>query len=189
MNRSTGLLASWPIRMSSVDYRIGRYLFTLTLPFAIAHSTMTLDAIGGYFELELPPGNGELYPDGRRFQSARAAFLALLLGMRAATHLDALVQLRNNAGAAGDGGRSGAALSNRSAVRYRRGYPCSATMNGCWPSTTSALAKPLLARVFARFGGERVVVDHSQALFAPPPIVWRPSIRRANSSAFPMADT
>jgi hypothetical protein len=36
-------------------------------------------AIGGYFELELPPGRGELYPHARRFQSARAAFLALLL--------------------------------------------------------------------------------------------------------------
>ncbi|WP_233804005.1 hypothetical protein [Paraburkholderia sp. HP33-1] len=36
------------------------------------------DAIGGYFELELPPGQGELYPDALRFQSARAAFFALL---------------------------------------------------------------------------------------------------------------
>jgi hypothetical protein len=36
------------------------------------------DAIGGYFELELPPGHGELYPNALRFQSARAAFFALL---------------------------------------------------------------------------------------------------------------
>lgn len=36
-----------------------------------------MKAIGGYFELELPPGK-EFYPDALMFQSARAAFLALL---------------------------------------------------------------------------------------------------------------
>lgn len=36
-------------------------------------------AIGGYFELELPASQGERYPQARAFQSARAAFLALLL--------------------------------------------------------------------------------------------------------------
>jgi hypothetical protein len=35
-------------------------------------------AIGGYFELELPPPVAHLYPDSLRFQSARAAFYALL---------------------------------------------------------------------------------------------------------------
>jgi hypothetical protein len=35
-------------------------------------------AIGGYFELELPPAAAHLYPDALRFQSARAAFYALL---------------------------------------------------------------------------------------------------------------
>ncbi|MBN3752835.1 hypothetical protein G3N95_07760 [Paraburkholderia sp. Tr-20389] len=43
---------------------------------------MNSDAIGGYLELELPPGNGEHYPDALRFQSARAAFLALLMAGR-----------------------------------------------------------------------------------------------------------
>lgn len=37
------------------------------------------DAIGGYFELELPEPKGHFYPDAKRFQSARAAFYALLL--------------------------------------------------------------------------------------------------------------
>jgi len=36
-------------------------------------------AIGGYFELELPPPYGNPYPDALCFQSARACFLALLL--------------------------------------------------------------------------------------------------------------
>lgn len=35
-------------------------------------------AIGGYFELELPSEKGEYYPEAYSFQSARAAFLALL---------------------------------------------------------------------------------------------------------------
>jgi len=43
---------------------------------------MNHDAIGGYFELELPPPRGERYPDALRYQSARAAFLALLLAGR-----------------------------------------------------------------------------------------------------------
>jgi hypothetical protein len=36
------------------------------------------NAIGGYFELELPAPKGQLYPNALGFQSARAAFLALL---------------------------------------------------------------------------------------------------------------
>ncbi|MBO7933461.1 hypothetical protein J6358_27390 [Burkholderia pseudomallei] len=36
------------------------------------------DAIGGYFSLELPDGGRELHPSALCFQSARAAFLALL---------------------------------------------------------------------------------------------------------------
>jgi hypothetical protein len=35
-------------------------------------------AIGGYFEWELPSNRGEFYPGAYRFQSARAAFMALL---------------------------------------------------------------------------------------------------------------
>ena len=35
-------------------------------------------AIGGYFELELPRGTGELYPTALKYQSARAAFASLL---------------------------------------------------------------------------------------------------------------
>ena len=36
-------------------------------------------AIGGYFELELPQHRKHLYPDAIRFQSARAAFYALIM--------------------------------------------------------------------------------------------------------------
>jgi len=39
---------------------------------------MNLPAIGGYFELELPPARPPTFPRALRFQSARAAFFALL---------------------------------------------------------------------------------------------------------------
>lgn len=39
-------------------------------------------AIGGYFELELPPQKNILYPEAKRYQSARAAFLALIRAVK-----------------------------------------------------------------------------------------------------------
>lgn len=39
---------------------------------------MSAPAIGGYFELELPPQRSSAFPGALRFQSARAAFFALL---------------------------------------------------------------------------------------------------------------
>jgi hypothetical protein len=39
---------------------------------------MKHDAIGGYFELEVSAYRGERYPEAMRYQSARAAFVALL---------------------------------------------------------------------------------------------------------------
>lgn len=46
------------------------------------HSPTRRDAIGGYFELELPPASGELYSNARCYQSARSAFLALVMALR-----------------------------------------------------------------------------------------------------------
>lgn len=40
------------------------------------------EAVGGYFELELPSGTAGLYPEALRFQSARASFYALLCAGR-----------------------------------------------------------------------------------------------------------
>lgn len=40
---------------------------------------MSDTAIGGYFEFELSPAQGEYYPNAYHFQSGRAAFLSLLL--------------------------------------------------------------------------------------------------------------
>jgi hypothetical protein len=41
-------------------------------------SSATPPAIGGYFEIDMGPRTGELYTDAFRFQSARAAFTSLL---------------------------------------------------------------------------------------------------------------
>lgn len=41
-----------------------------------------IDAIGGYFELELPAQKEFLYPDAKCYQSARAAFLSLLRSVK-----------------------------------------------------------------------------------------------------------
>ncbi len=41
-------------------------------------NTQTAKAIGGYFELELPESTGHFYSQALKFQSARAAFYALL---------------------------------------------------------------------------------------------------------------
>lgn len=41
--------------------------------------SLSSKAIGGYFELELPRGQGHYYPQALKYQSARATFYALLL--------------------------------------------------------------------------------------------------------------
>lgn len=69
MSRWSGSRALWRRPDSRLPPRKGE---------SLVRSSITRDAIGGYFELELPPGDGELYADAMRFQSARAAFLALL---------------------------------------------------------------------------------------------------------------
>lgn len=126
------------------------------------------DAIGGYFELELPPGNGELYPHGRRFQSARAAFLALLSAMRPRRiwmpwyNCETMLEPPAMAGVP---------------VRHYRidqQFDIAEDIvlgDDEWLLAVNyfGIGEAAVARAIARFGGERVVVDHSQALFAPPP--------------------
>jgi len=129
---------------------------------------MTLDAIGGYFELELPPGNGELYPHARRFQSARAAFLALLLAGRPKRiwmpwyNCETMLEPPAMAGIP---------------VRHYRIderfdiVDDIALGDDDWLLAVNyfGIGEAALARTLARFGPERTVVDHSQALFCPPP--------------------
>lgn len=129
---------------------------------------MKPEAIGGYFELELPPGKGELYPDARRFQSARAAFLALLSTGRPRRiwmpwyNCETMLEPPAMAGIP---------------VRHYRIdehfdiVDDIALGDDEWLLAVNyfGIGEAALARTLARFGRERVVVDHSQALYCPPP--------------------
>jgi hypothetical protein len=125
------------------------------------------DAIGGYFELELPPGHGELYPDALRFQSARAAFLALLL---AGQPLRIWMPWYNC-----ETMLESATMAGIPVQRYRIDEQLVIAEDIEFGETDwllyvnyFGLCDSRIERVFARFPRERVVIDNSQALFAPP---------------------
>ncbi len=129
---------------------------------------MTLNAIGGYFELELPPGHGELYPDAQRFQSARAAFLALLLAGKPRRvwmpwyNCETMLEPPAMAGVPVQHYRIDEDFNIADDLTLG---------DGEWLVVVNyfGICEPQLERVFARFPRKRVVVDHSQALFSPPP--------------------
>jgi hypothetical protein len=128
----------------------------------------TLDAIGGYFELELPHGAGELYPAALKYQSARAAFAALLQQARPREiwmpwyNCDTMLEGPATAG-----------------VTVRR-YGIDGDL---YPHGLDALAPDAcllyvnyfgvcsrqVDRVLRNFPRQRVIIDHSQAFYTPPP--------------------
>lgn len=124
-------------------------------------------AIGGYFELESAPQSGELYPAAIRYQSARAAFTALLDQVRprriwlpwytCGTMLEGPEQL-------------GVEIEryrlddNLLPLNLDRVAPNDWVLYVNYFGVCSALVD----RVVANLGPERVVVDHSQAFYAPP---------------------
>lgn len=126
-----------------------------------------LDAIGGYFELELAPCVGELYPTAIAYQSARAAFAALLNHVRprriwipwytCGTMLEGAVRL-------------GIAIR-----RYRLDdglFPLEldevATDDWLLYVNYFGVCGSVVDRVLAHLDPGCVVVDFSQALYAPP---------------------
>jgi hypothetical protein len=126
-----------------------------------------LDAIGGYFELELPPGHGELYPDALRFQSARAAFLALLNAGRPQRiwmpwyNCETMLEPP--------------AMAGISVLRYSINERLEIADDidldeDDWLLCVNyhGLCDRRIEQTLTRFPRERVVVDNSQALFAPP---------------------
>jgi hypothetical protein len=127
------------------------------------------DALGGYLELELPLGQGELYPDALRFQSARAAFLALLEAGRprriwlpwyiCETMLEApsvagipiwRYQIDQNLEIAGE-----IELAEGDWLLYVNYF---------------GVCDAQVGRLLERFSPKQIVLDYSQALFSPPPI-------------------
>lgn len=125
------------------------------------------NAIGGYFELEFPAPTPPLHPGVMEFQSARAAFLALLRARRphrvrmpyymcrtmfdslrqadvdvAFYHIDEQFRIADNI-----------ALEKDEWLLYPNYF---------------GLQTEQVASVLARFDSRQVVIDSSQALFAPP---------------------
>lgn len=126
-------------------------------------------AIGGYFELELPAGDGAYYRNALRYQSARAAFLALLQAVRPRAvwmpwfQCDVMFEPFAQTG-----------------IRVHR-YAIDETLNvhadGCpnlgadeWLLYTNyfGICEQHINDVLARFGPSRVIIDNSQAFFSAP---------------------
>lgn len=123
-------------------------------------------AIGGYFELELPPAGPTLHDGALRFQSSRAAFLALLRSLRPAAVwmpwyiCDAMVEpLR---------------MTGTPVKRYRLDSDLRVQSvdlaQGEWLVYVNyfGLCEHQVDDVLSRFPRERVVIDNAQALFAQP---------------------
>ncbi|MEK6292894.1 MAG: hypothetical protein V4793_16185 [Paraburkholderia tropica] len=123
------------------------------------------EAIGGYFELELPPARGEFHHDVRRFQSARTAFLAALQASRPPAVwvpwflCDAMLEPF--------------AMTGIPVRRYAiddRFFPADAApAPGEWLLYVNyfGLCDRQVEETLKRFGRDRVVVDNSQAFFSP----------------------
>jgi hypothetical protein len=125
-------------------------------------------AIGGYFELELPQGTGELYPTALKYQSARAAFASLLQHARPRKiwmpwyNCDTMLEAPETAkvaveryGLDGDLHPEGLdALTVDDCLLYVNYF---------------GVCDRQVSRVLREFPRERVIIDHSQAFYAPPP--------------------
>ncbi|TKC89216.1 hypothetical protein FAZ69_09620 [Trinickia terrae] len=134
---------------------------------AVERLSTRRDAIGGYFELELPPAHGELYPNALRFQSARAAFLALLTAGRPQrvwmpwyicesmleAHAMTGVQVQRYQIDEHFEIASDIALGENDWLLYVNYF---------------GVCDARVERLFARFPRQQTVIDNSQALFSPP---------------------
>ncbi|MCC8402166.1 hypothetical protein LJ655_09720 [Paraburkholderia sp. MMS20-SJTN17] len=123
-------------------------------------------AVGGYFELELPQYAATLHDGALRFQSSRAAFLALLRAARPAAVwmpwyiCDAMIEPLRMTGTPVKRYRLDAGLRVQSAD----------IGHGEWLVYVNyfGLSAPNVDDVLNRFPRERVVIDNAQALFAQP---------------------
>lgn len=124
-------------------------------------------AIGGYFELEAAGGNGELYPDAIRFQSARAGFEALLCQAKPRR----IWMPRFNCGSMFE-----AAEAARVEVRkYAIGADLYPQRLGQLEETDFLLyvnyfgvCDEQVARLLRDYSSNRIILDHSQAFHTPP---------------------
>jgi hypothetical protein len=123
-------------------------------------------AIGGYFELELPRGTGEYHADALRFQSSRAAFLALLQARRPSAVwvpwyiCDSVIEPLRMAGT----------LVKRYEIDRNLYVKRADVAQEEWLLYVNyfGLCDRQVADVLRRFPHQRVVIDNAQAFFAPP---------------------
>ena len=123
-------------------------------------------AIGGYFELELSRAEATLHDGALRFQSSRAAFLALLRAMRPTAvwmpwyTCDAMIEPLRMTGTPVKRYRLEADLRVQSVD----------VAQGEWLVYVNyfGLCAQQIDDVLSRFPRERVVIDNAQALFAQP---------------------
>jgi hypothetical protein len=126
------------------------------------------DAIGGYFELELGQVGNEFYPTALKYQSARAAFAGLLQHVRprriwmpwyiCGTMLEA-------PGIAGVVVRRYAIDSDL----YPEGLDALTAGDLVLYVNYFGVCDRQVGRLLSEFPHEQIVIDHSQAFYAPPP--------------------
>ncbi|QWC90999.1 hypothetical protein [Cupriavidus metallidurans] len=126
---------------------------------------MNTDAIGGYLGLELPQYDQEWYPQALRFQSARAAFLALLR-----THAPAAVWVPwYLCDSMLEPLRTAGSIVKRYALRHDLGCPDIALADGEWLLYVNyfGVCDRHVDDVLARFPHEQVIIDNAHAFFSP----------------------
>jgi hypothetical protein len=127
---------------------------------------MSTEAIGGYFQLELPPAGTEYHRDALRFQSSRAAFLALLrAGRPSAVWMpwyicESMCEPLVMAGIP----------IRRYELDERLRVKSAELAGGEWLLYVNyfGLCDSNVSDVLDRFPRERVVIDNAQAFFAQP---------------------
>lgn len=125
------------------------------------------NAIGGYFELELPRGQTQVYPGALRFQSARSAFLALLRAAKPGRVwmprylCDTMYAPLRDAGI----GCEHYSVDERLEIV---GEPVVHGNDWFYYVNYFGLRESYVDVVLSRFGPQRVVVDNCQAFFSKP---------------------
>jgi hypothetical protein len=125
-------------------------------------------AIGGYFELELPKGSGELYPDALKFPSARAALTSLLLHLKP----NRIWMPSYNCGSLFEAPEAAEVEVKRYSLE-RNLYP--AQLDGFHSSdyllyvNYFGVCAGQVARLLDDLPRDRIIIDHSQAFYAPAP--------------------
>jgi len=127
-----------------------------------------LGAIGGYFELELAQGAGELYPAALKYQSARAAFASLLQHVRPRKiwmpwyNCDTMLEAPEIARVAV--GRYGL-----DSDLYPKGLDILASDDCLLYVNYFGVCDRQVSRLLREFPRQRVIIDHSQAFYSAPP--------------------